>query len=100
MSFAGRVTLASDTNFLPRTRGPADRGNIITNKYLTHPSVTTLSRNSREAIEVFLGAGALIEEGAVAAGAKRTVTTRSLAEVWGDKAGHYPFPHDPADLQD
>ena len=41
--------------------------------------------HSREAIEVFLGAGALTEEGAVAAGAKRTVTTRSLAEVWGDR---------------
>jgi hypothetical protein len=94
MAFDGSVTLASDTNFLPRTRGPADRGNIITNKYLTHPSVTTLSRNSREAIEVFLGAGALTEEGAVAAGAKRTVTTRSLAEVWGDKDGDYTFDAD------
>lgn len=94
IAFDGSVTLASDTNFLPRTRGPADRGNIITNKYLTHPSVTTLSRNSREAIEVFLGAGALTEEGAVAAGAKRTVTTRSMAEVWADKDGDYTFDAD------
>jgi len=94
MAFDSSVTLASDQNFLPKVQGPADRANLVTNKYLTHPSVTTLSRNSREAIEVFIGAGALTEQGEVAPGGKRTVTTRSLPEVWADKDGDYQFDAD------
>jgi len=88
IKFDGSVTLASDANFLPVRRANTDRANLITNKYSTHPSVTTLSRNSREAIEVFFGAGALLEEGTQTG---RTVTTRTLPEVWGDKDGDFTF---------
>lgn len=82
-------TLASDQNYVPRTNQILDRGNIVTNKYSTHPSVTTLTRNSKTAIFIDVGAAPVVELGEVPKDGKRTATIRTLAEVWGDLDGDY-----------
>lgn len=89
------VTLAHDATFVPRTYGPVDRGNLVTNKYSTHASVTTLSRNSSSLVSIFAGATSMEEDkGSLAAGGKTTVTVRSLPETWPDADGDYAFDAD------
>ena len=54
LSYQSDVYLANDTIFVPRTNKPVDRRNLASNKYSnTHPSVTTLSRNSKELVVIF-----------------------------------------------
>jgi hypothetical protein len=86
VSLTAGQTLTSDQNIVPIFRAPRDKTNIVTNKYSTHPSVTTLSRNNDELIFIALGAAPLVEEGKVSF--KRTVAMRSMAEVWSDD-GNY-----------
>ena len=69
-------------NFVPIFRAPQDRGNLVTNKYSTHPAVTNLSRNSDELLFIAIGATPVQEAGKPAH--KRTVAMRTLAEVWAD----------------
>lgn len=87
----GEATLASDQNIVPIFRAPQDRGNLVTNKYSTHPSVTNLSRNNDELLFIALGATPLQESGKPAH--KRTVAMRTLAEVWADD-GDYTLESD------
>jgi len=75
-------TLTSDQNIIPIFRAPQDKTNLVTNKYSTHPSVTTLSRNSDELVFLTLGGAPVVEEGKP--DFKRTVAMRSLSEVWAD----------------
>ncbi len=92
IGFDGSVTLANDSKFVPATYRPIDRANIISNKFSTHPSVTTLSRNSRTMVFILSQAGVLNE---IPGGSgKTTVTIRSLADTWGDKDGNYAFDAD------
>ena len=51
------VTLASDQAFAPRTHTLADRTNIATATYSSHPAVTTLLRLGNRAPTFFLGSG-------------------------------------------
>ena len=88
----GDVVLANDSKFVPATRRPIDRANIYTDKFSTHPSVTTLSRNSRTM--AFIVSGAVALEDLKAGDGKRTVTIRSMADTWGDKDGNYAFDGD------
>ncbi len=81
-------TLAHATQYIPRTNRVSDRTNLVTNKYGTHESVTTLSRNSRMLVTILAGAAVLEEDGdGLAAGAKTTVTIRSLTETFADEDG-------------
>jgi hypothetical protein len=50
-------TLANDQVFVPRTHTVADRTNIATATYSSHPAVTTLLRLGGRAPTYFLGAG-------------------------------------------
>lgn len=86
------IILANDSKFVPATRRPIDRANVFTDKFSTHPSVTTLSRNSRTM--AFIVARAVALEDLKAGEGKRTVTIRSLADTWGDKNGNYAFDGD------
>jgi hypothetical protein len=86
------VVLANDSKFVPATRRPIDRANVFTDKFSTHPSVTTLSRNSRTM--AFIVSRAVGLEDLKAGDGKRTVTIRSLADTWGDKDGNYAFDGD------
>jgi hypothetical protein len=51
------VTLANDQAFVRRTHTDADRTNIVTATFTSHPSVTTLARLGTRAPTIFLGAG-------------------------------------------
>lgn len=82
VSITTGTTLTSDQNIIPIFRAPQDQTNLVTNKYSTHPSVTTLSRNSDELVFLTLGAAPVVEEGKP--DFKRTVAMRTLAEVWAD----------------
>ena len=83
--------LLSDKSFVPLTRQIADRQNLVTNKYSTHESVTTLSRNNRTLFFLTTAAVALQELGAPAPGAKRTIVMRTTADAWMDKDGDFTF---------
>jgi len=81
--------VAHDSKFVPATRGVIDRLNLITNKFSSHASVTTLSRNSKAMGVVNPGAGVLeeLEEGE----GKRTKTISSFGEAWADLDGDVSF---------
>ena len=92
IEFDGQGNLANDSKFLTRNQRVADRINVFTNKYGTHESVTTLSRNSKVLYLVTPGAGALTEnKGAVPEGGSVTVTVRSLSDSWMDMDGDLKF---------
>ncbi len=93
LNFDGTVTLANDTKFIPRTRGIIDRVNIFSNKFSSHESVTTLSRNSKVLYFIAPSAGALTEKKIDGEG-KTRVTVRSLPDTWGDKDGDLTFDDD------
>ncbi|MEC8425357.1 MAG: Gldg family protein [Myxococcota bacterium] len=88
----GDVVLANDSKFVPATRRPIDRANVFTDKFSTHPSVTTLSRNSRTMAFIISRSVALEDLGS--GDGKRTVTIRSMADTWGDRNGNYAFDSD------
>lgn len=75
--------LASDQNIAVITRRKIDHLNIATNKFSTHESVTTLSRNSK-ALPVLLPLSGYLEEGTLPEGVKQTFTVRSLPDAWND----------------
>lgn len=85
------VRLVTDDakTYLPMKGGITDRQNLGTNRYSSHESVTTLSRNSRMAWMIFPGVGSLAElddhRGKV------TVTVRSLGKVWADENGNFEY---------
>lgn len=78
--------LAIDNYFLKVTGGPGDRVNLVTNKFSSHPSVTTLSRNSSQVGVAFPGALAIHEDAGASPGKVQT-TIRSLAAAWADLDG-------------
>ena len=85
LSYRSDVYLANDTIFVPRTNKPVDRRNLATNKYSTHPSVTTLSRNSKELVVIFPEAGIL--ENTQKSEAKATI--RSMENTFEDRNGNF-----------
>jgi hypothetical protein len=68
----------------------ADRENIVTNRFSSHPSTTTLSRHSRRGARLILpGTTALTEIDDFSG--KVTVTVRSLPHNWADLDGDLTF---------
>jgi hypothetical protein len=82
-------TLATDDKYVLQTRGLTDRVNLVTNRYSSHPTVTTLSKSSAQAWMITPGAGSLEE--LKGKGGKVTVTVRSLPKTWSDVDGNYKF---------
>jgi uncharacterized membrane protein len=56
----GMKTLVNDQIYASRTHQDADRANLVTALFSSHPSVTTLSRQGMRAPVVLPGAGAII----------------------------------------
>jgi len=89
LSYPGENVLVGDTNIWVATRRPTDRYNIFTNKVSTHPSVTTLSRNSRtRALLTPLASPLKLLESPPF---KVEITVRSLDEVWLDESRNLRF---------
>ncbi|RME26570.1 MAG: hypothetical protein D6798_06415 [Deltaproteobacteria bacterium] len=82
--------LAIDNYYLKVTGGPGDRVNIVTNKFSSHPSVTTLSRNSSQVGVAFPGATHIAEDAGSSPGKVQT-TIRSLSATWLDLDGDLEF---------
>jgi hypothetical protein len=82
--FDGSAYLASERYFIPRTNKPVDRRNLVTNKFSTHPSVTTLSVNNKVLAVIFPEAGVLEKT----EDSKATATIRSLEKTWKDSNGN------------
>lgn len=75
--------LASDQSIVLVTRRKIDRLNLATDKFSTHPSVTTLSRNNKTLFMLSPLSGYLTES-APAGDAKVTFTVRSRPDAWAD----------------
>lgn len=84
--------LHNDRSHAARTRTIADRALIITNSYSSHPSVTTLSKNSRRLIMVAPNTGSL--EMVKDPSRRMTETVRTPANTWADLDGDHEFDGD------
>jgi hypothetical protein len=85
------VQLATDDarHFYPRRRNPSDHAILITNRFSSHASVTTLSRNSQRAAVVFPGASSLDKK--EGSSAKVDFAVRAFGDAWIDLDGNYEF---------
>ena len=92
LAFHGDHYLAADKSIAVLTYRKGDRLNLGTNKFSTHESVTTLSRNSKS-LGVLTPAAGWLEEIAGGTG-KTTVTVRSMDESWEDLNGNLDFDAD------
>ena len=88
ISYDPSAHLAHDSKYAMVTRRITDRGNLVTNEYSTHASVTTLSRNDAQLVFIAPGAGRL---DAAAGGGKTTTTVRSLDGTFADLNGDFEF---------
>ena len=86
-------TLANDRRYYPATRTPADRHFIITQRYSSHPSVSTLSQKSAHLGTILPGAGYLEEIPSTRKGKKPQVqfTVHALPSCWNDKNRNFTF---------
>lgn len=82
------VYLAADASFLPVGRGLADRRNLYSNLFSSHPSVATLDRLRERLATLFFGAGNLSRTPSTAPALKLDGVVRSLPEVWRDGNGN------------
>jgi hypothetical protein len=85
---ASRLATDDRKVYVPVTGGIVDRQNIVTNRYSSHESVTTLTKNRSAAWVILPGAGFLEE--LPEHGGKVTVTLRT-PEAWEDLDGDFEF---------
>ena len=83
----------SDKAFLRVTGGLSDRAFVGTNKFSSHESVTTLSKNSAQATFITPKTGAVKELEGEHAG-KVTVTVKGMPDWFADPNGNYEFDKD------
>lgn len=82
----------SDKTFLKRTGGLTDRAYVVTNKFGSHESVTTLSKNASQAVFIAPHMVALAE--AKEHTGKVTMTLKSMADWFVDTNGNFEFDKD------
>jgi hypothetical protein len=82
---AGTAPLANATHYLSRRRGAADRVQLVSNRFGSHESVSTLSKRNTE---LFVGFSTVAKLTEVPGGiGKPTVILRSPEESWEDVDG-------------
>lgn len=81
--------LANDQVYAQRTHQKADRANIATGGYSSHPSVTSLSRMGMRAPMVLFGAGHLEEVKERASGTSVDFTVRAHGQTFSDANRNY-----------
>jgi hypothetical protein len=84
------VPVLSDKAFIRVTGGLSDRAFVGTNKFSSHESVTTLSKNSAQATFITPKAGGLKEIAGEHAG-KVTITVKGMADWFADVDGNFEF---------
>jgi hypothetical protein len=87
--------LSNEQYFVRKTFTKRDYYNLFTNRFSSHPSVTTLSRNSRRLVSIFLSSGYLekikpkkIKKASV------HFTVRTMPFTWEDKNQNFQFDSD------
>ena len=88
---SGDFPLAHAEQFIPQKRGDVDRGLLFSNRFGSHASVKTLSKNSAQ-LGLILPTTLPIEKDDSAPG-KRTTVIRSFPDTWAETNGNYQ--HDP-----
>ena len=81
--------LANDKVYVRRRYNPSDRGILVTTRYSSHASVSTLSRNAQRAPVIFPGASSLDKRDG--ADEKIDFTVKSLGETFTDLDGNFEF---------
>jgi hypothetical protein len=76
-------SLGHDHKYIPLSRSPADRYNLVTNAFSHHGATSVVSRYSRHLPVLFPKAGSLNKAGKT--DKKVTFIVRSLAMTWADK---------------
>ncbi len=79
----------NDRHFLRRSRTNADRSLIVTDRFSSHPSVSTLSRHSSRLALILDGTGWLETEGGEEL--RVSATVRSMPRSWADVLANYDF---------
>ena len=86
------TNVLSDKQYARATGGPSDRGFVPTNKYSSHESVTTLSKNSQQALFVLVNGGSIKE--LPEHPGKYTATIKGMGDWWSDLDGNFEFDKD------
>ena len=83
--------LMSEKHHMRRTAQASDRAIVFSNTYSAHPSVTTVSRHSREVATIFVGGGALDRRRVEGGKAQPSVTfpVQSASDFWLDRNGNF-----------
>jgi hypothetical protein len=81
--------LANDRVYVRRRYNDSDRTMLVTTRYSSHASVSTLSRNAQRAPTIFPGASSLDKQGDE--GLKIDFVVRSLGETFADANGDFQF---------
>jgi ABC-type uncharacterized transport system/Domain of unknown function (DUF4350) len=90
--------LANDKVHLRRRYNDSDATLLITNRYSSHASVSTLSRIASRPV-VFVGAGSLERKPSADAALRVDFTVRALADTFNDENGNWRF-DPPAEKRD
>jgi hypothetical protein len=81
---------ASDTSHMARNYNDSDKGIVFSNRYSSHPSVTTVSRHQREVATVFVNGGGLKQvTGKGESKPRVTFPLRSDPQFWRDLDGNF-----------
>ena len=80
--------LANEKQMVARRHNKSDRGILVTNRYSSHASVSTLSRNAQRAPVIFPGASSL-EKREGAGDFKIDFAVKSLGDAFEDKNGDF-----------
>ncbi|HVW29523.1 MAG TPA: Gldg family protein [Polyangiaceae bacterium] len=83
------VVLANDKQFARRHFNDSDRTILVTNRFSSHASVSTLSRNSSRAAIVVAGAGSL--QRAPGSPAKVDIAVRAMSNTFDDLNRNYQY---------
>jgi hypothetical protein len=83
------VVLANDKQYARRRFNDSDRTLLVTNRFSSHASVSTLSRNSARAAILLAGAGSLQKSPKTTA--KVDIALRAMSNTFGDANRNYQF---------
>src|SRR5262249_8018643 len=83
------TVLANDKQFARRRFNDSDRTLLVTNRFSSHASVSTLSRNSSRAAVVVAGSGSLQRR--PASPAKVDIALRAMSNTFADANRNYQF---------
>jgi hypothetical protein len=87
LTFKPTVIATTDQFFVPRRRNPSDKANLVSNRFSSHASVSTLSKVSARAAVIVPVAGSLDKK--QGSEAKVDFVLRSSAGAFADENGNF-----------